>query len=351
MKKKCYKESKRRVGKRSIRAYIYDIGNIIDACHVSYRGKSQRQRQRAEVRKVMDDTFAFATKVRGKIVGGTYKVGDYRHFELKDRKKKRNISVLPYADRCVQNDYKGGIEPVIINQATDDMCAGLPGRGVTSSIDKWCVVRKVQRIMRTDKAVWMWQGDISKFYDSIHNVIVMKELERIVSDKEVLSLMREHVMKQGELAIGDPMSHLLASLVIAPLVRYLKANGATLVNYADDFWCVAETREEMYRIKKLAEEYAVTHLRLHFKPSQVRRIDAAPFRFCGYVFYPNGKVLLCSDTKKKYVRTRHKERSKASYNGMLLCCNSRHLRKKVEMNDNNRKSHGKETDTLRRKTA
>lgn len=341
----------RRNKKKSIRSYIYDVGNLMDACDTSYRGKSQRQRAKREVCQVMDDTLAFSRAKMDEIKGGTYRVGDYRHFPLKDRKKVRPISVLPYGDRCVQNLYKGGIEPVIVNQATDDMCAGLPGRGVTSSNARWCLVRKVCRMIRHESAVWMWQGDISKFYDSIRNVIVMRELERIISDKEVLSLLREHVMKQKELAIGDPFSHLIASLVIAPLVRHLKANGVMLVNYADDFLCVAPTKEKAHRIRQMAEQYAVTHLRLKFKPSQVRRIDAAPFRFCGYVFHPNGKVFITSDTKRKYVRTRHKSRSLASYNGLLLCCNSRHLRKKVECSDNNRKHHGKETNALCRKTA
>lgn len=337
--------------KHSIRSYIYDIGNLLSACDTSYRGKSRRQRAKREVREVMDDTLAFSRTKMSEIKDGTYRVGDYRHFPLRDRKKVRPISVLPYGDRCVQNLYKSAIEPVIVNQATDDMCAGLPERGVTSGSARWCVVRKVRRMLRRQDAVWMWQGDISKFYDNIRNVIVMRELERIVTDKVVLSLLREHIMKQKQLAIGDPFSHLIASLVIAPLVRYLKANGATLVNYADDFLCVASSREEAYRIKEMAEQYAVTRLRLHFKPSQVRRVDVAPFCFCGYVFHPNGKVFICSATKKRYVRTRHKSRSVASYNGLLLCCNSRHLRKKIEQNDNNRKRYGEKTHQICRQAA
>ena len=63
------------------------------------------------------------------------------------------------------------------------MCAGLPYRGVTASDSRWSVGRKVQRIMRSSQAVYMWQGDIRKFYDNIHNVLVMKRLEHIISDK------------------------------------------------------------------------------------------------------------------------------------------------------------------------
>ena len=45
--------------RKSTRAYIYDSSNLTEACHVSYRGKSQRQRQKAEVRVIMDDILAF----------------------------------------------------------------------------------------------------------------------------------------------------------------------------------------------------------------------------------------------------------------------------------------------------
>ena len=337
--------------KKSIRAHIYDVSNLVVACETSYRGKSQRQREKREVREVMDDTLLFSTQKIKDIIERTYKVGDYRHFFIHDKKKIRPISVFPYSDRCVQMLYKGGIEPVILKQVTDDMCAGLPGRGVTANEAKWCVVRKVRNMIKRDNAIWVWQGDISKFYESTRNVIVMRQLERIIKDKVVLSLIREHIMKQKDLAIGDPFSHLIASLVMSPLVRYLKANGATLVNYADDFLCVTKTKEEAYRIKRLAEEYAITHLRLRFKPSQVHRVADHPIYFCGFIFFPNGKVFINNLTKKKYIKSRHKKRSVAAYNGMLLCCNSRHLRKKIEQNDNYRKHHGEKTNTFCRKAA
>lgn len=325
--------------RKSTRAYIYNASNLYDACYTSYEGKSAKQRQKPEVADVMQDVDGFSKQVMADIISGKYRVGEYRHFKLHDKKKERDISVLPYKDRCVQNLYKGAVEPLIINQATDDMCAGLPYRGVTASDSRWSVVRKVQRIMRSSQAVYMWQGDIRKFYDNIHNVLVMKRLEHIISDKVVLSLLRNHIMKQSKLAIGDPISHLIASLMIAPLVRFLKERGAIVVNYADDIWAVAPTEWEAARIAKEGSRFAATKLRLHFKPYQIRRIDKAPFRFCGLVFHPNGKVFMLSNTKKKYVRTRHKARFLASYNGILQVCNARNLRKKVEKFDNYKKHH------------
>lgn len=331
--------------KKSVRAYIYDPQSMRRACYTSYAGKSKRQRRKKEVTEVMDNIDDFIEEALNEIKSGTYEVGEYRHFDLHDKKKKRRISVQPYKHRCIQNVYKDAVEPIVVNQATDDMCAGLPKRGVTAKDKRWSVVNKVRRLMRSSKYTHIWQGDISGFYYNIRNVVVMKLLERKVRDREALRLIRQHIMAQKDLAIGDPISHLIASLVISQLVRYLKSLGATLVNYADDFLVFSDDEHKLKRLAAAAQKFAVTKLRLRFKPYQIRRIDKGPFRFCGYVYYPNGKVFLLSRTKKRYIRTRHKARSQASYNGMLMACNARHLRKKVEQYDNYKK-HAKTTNAL-----
>lgn len=331
--------------KKSVRAYIYDPQSMRRACHTSYEGKSKRQRRKKEVTEVMDNLDDFIEDALNEIKSGTYEVGEYRHFDLHDKKKKRRISVLPYKHRCIQNVYKDAIEPIVVNQATDDMCAGLPKRGVTAKDKRWSVVNKVQRLMRSSKYTHIWQGDISGFYYNIRNVIVMKLLERKVRDREALRLIRQHIMAQKDLAIGDPISHLIASLVISQLVRHLKSLWAVLVNYADDFIVFSDDEFKLKRIAAAAQKFAITKLRLRFKPYQIRRIDKGPFRFCGFVYYPNGKVFLLSRTKKRYIRTRHMARSLASYNGMLMACNARNLRKKVEQFDNYKKN-AKTTNSL-----
>ena len=57
----------------------------------------------------MADVDGFCQRKRHELEGDTYRIGDYRHFRLKDKKKDRDISVLPYEDRCVQNAIKDAI--------------------------------------------------------------------------------------------------------------------------------------------------------------------------------------------------------------------------------------------------
>jgi len=180
-----------------------------EATHKSYMRKSSRQRKRREVAEAMGDFQNFCQTTEDELRDGSYRVGRYRHFNLKDRKKVRQISVLIYKDRCVQNDVKEAFEPMVLRYMTDDMLGGLPGRGVVASDPRHCVVQQMREAMNDRSLKYCIQGDISKFYDNVDNVISMRLIERKVSDKRTLALIRQHLFNQKKLAIGDPFSHLI----------------------------------------------------------------------------------------------------------------------------------------------
>lgn len=43
------------------------------------------------------------------------------------------------------------------------------------------------------------QGDVAKFYDNIDNIIAMRTIERNVTDKRTLALIRQHLFNQKKL--------------------------------------------------------------------------------------------------------------------------------------------------------
>ena len=116
-----------------------------EATHKSYMRKSSNQRKRREVADAWNDYQNFCQTAEDDPREGRYHVGRYRHFKLKDRKKVRDISVLPFRDRCVQNDVKEAIEPLVLRYMTDDMLGGLPGRGVVASDPRHCVVDQMHQ--------------------------------------------------------------------------------------------------------------------------------------------------------------------------------------------------------------
>ena len=193
-----------------------------EATHRSYMRKSSHQRNRREVAEAWCDFQNFCQTAEDDLREGRYHVGKYRHFKLQDRKKKRDISVLPFRDRCVQNDVKEAIEPLILRFMTDDMMGGLPGRGVVASDPRHCVVEQMRQAMNDRSLKYYLQGDISKFYDNVDKVISIQLIERKIKDKRTLAIIREHLMNQKKLAIGDPFSHLIANMNMAVVIRKAK---------------------------------------------------------------------------------------------------------------------------------
>lgn len=309
-----------------------------DATDKAYKRKSKRQRRRKEVQEVWNDYEHFCEEMEKEIGDETYQIGEYRHFLLRDKKKNRNISVLPFRDRCVQNDVKNSFEPLVLRMMTDDMLGGLPGRGVLANDKRYCVIRRMKRLMADRSLTHYLQGDITKFYDNVDKVTAMRLIERNVSDRRTLAIIRQHLMKQKRLAIGDPFSHLISNLVMSQIVRRLKevyGRSIRIVNFADDIFVAAQSREILKKVRRTMRETAI-HKRMHYKKMYIRKMPCGihdAVVFCG-MKYTRDAVLLHVRTKKKYIRSRHKKLSIGSYNGILEKCDAKHLRYMIENNDN-----------------
>lgn len=313
------------------------------AVYDSYTAKSSRQRRKREVVEVMADVDGFCQRKRLELESDTYLIGDYRHFRLKDKKKERDISVLPYEDRCVQNAIKDAIEPLLLRQMNDDMMGGLPGCGVLASDKRHQVVARMRVLMNDRSLRYCLQGDIKKFYDHVDNVVSMRLIEKQVNDKRTRVVIRQHLFNQKRLAIGDPFSHLIANLNMSVIIRKAKelyGDSIKVVNFADDFIAFSKEKIILNALRKDMKKWAKA-MRLHYKPMYVRPIDPQPGKeynpiiFCGYKF-GRGYVHLTQATKKRYVKARHKERSMGSYQGIIGVADTKHLKLKVQINDNNK---------------
>ena len=329
----------------SISTWHNTLAALPAAVHDSYMAKTARQRSKREVQRVMADVDTFCRQKQTELKNNTYRVGPYRHFRLTDKKKERDISVLPYPDRCVQNAVKDAIQPLLLRQMTDDMLGGLPERGVLSAVTRYSVVKKIRRLMNDKSLRYYLQGDIRKFYDSIDNVVAMRLIEQKVKDQRTRALIRQHIFNQKRLAIGDPFSHLIANLVMSCVIRKAKAKYGRrihLINFADDFIAFAKDKATLTALRSDMNRWAKT-LRLHYKPLYIRPVPRphcawrfsrpAPITFCGYRFGP-GYVHLTRRTKLRYIRTRHRRRSLASYQGILAVADTRHLIHLIQYNDN-----------------
>lgn len=313
--------------------------NITTGLHAatfnSYAAKSSRQRAKREVQRVMKDVEGFVVHKQTELKNGTYRIGGYRHFRLKDKKKERDISVLPYEDRCVQNDIKDAIQPLLLRQMTSDMMGGLPGCGVLASDKRHQVVARMRVLMNNLSLLYCLQGDIRKFYDNVDNVISMQLIERQVKDQRTRAVIRQHLFNQKKLAIGDPFSHLIANLNMSVIIRKAKGKYGKrieLVNFADDFIAFSKDKDTLNALRRDMNQWAKL-MRLHYKTMYVRPVDGQDIIFCGYKF-GRGYVHLTQRTKKRYIKARHKERSMDSYQGIIGVADTNELKKRIQYQDN-----------------
>ena len=314
---------------------ISSIGNLYGGIDKSYSHKSLRQRSKKEVREVMENLDATCLSTHQSILDGTYSPKPYRHTDIVERGKTRHLSVLHFIDRGVQNGMKAAIEPVLINHLTSDQYAGIPHRGIMAKNRRYSTILRMKRAMSNPNYTWLFLLDIHHCYEEINNVVVMKLLERCISDRRTLALIRKHVFNLSSLAIGDPISHMICNLVMSEIVRALKENGHAkcVINYADNIAIFGTSKEEVVSLAKLAKKKAA-QLRLKFNKSYPQPItERTEVVFCGRK-YTRHKVLLRQSTKMKYIHARHRKLAMASYNGILNSCNCKHLRKKVELYDN-----------------
>ena len=311
------------------------------ATHDSYMAKSSRQRAKREVAAVMEDMDAFCIRKMEEMMTGTYHIGPYRHFRLHDKKKQRDISVLPYEDRCVQNSIKNAIQPIILRFMTDDMLGGLPGRGVVATDHRHSVVYQMREAMNDRSLIYYLQGDIAKFYDNVDKVLSMKMISRKIKDERTAAIIRQHLFNQKKLAIGDPFSHLIANMNMSVIIRKAKdkyGKRIRIINYADDFIAFSRNKAVLEELRKDMRIWAKQQ-RLKYKHMYVQPVDARPGKaaklitFCGYQF-GRGFVRLTQRTKKRYIRMRHSRLSMGSYNGLLQVADTKHLRELIETKDN-----------------
>lgn len=213
------------------------------------------------------------TTLHGELHDGTYRHGAYRFFSVNDPKR-REIAVAGIKDRIVHRLLYEALVEVYDKTFIFDVWSCRKEKGLLGAI------KKAQTLLRQNHHGWFWRADIQKFFDSVHQGVLLVLLERRVTDTRMMSLLREVIQSytaasaHGEvkeclmeacgIPIGNITSQIFANIYLNELDRFVKHRllVKSYLRYGDDFVLFGESRAEMETKRCEVQDFLSQKLRL-----------------------------------------------------------------------------------------
>ena len=267
----------------------------------AYVRASKGKKDNKEVIKYEMDLACNIIQVLKQIYSRSYKVGEYRKFQIYEPKK-RLIQSLPFKDRVVQQWYvEEFIKPIFVPKFIEDTYACLDDRGVHRAVKK--LNKYLYEYSKINNDLYILKCDVSKFFYSISKQKLFEIIERKVKDEDFLYLTKLFIYHNNEpvgIPIGNYTSQYFANIYLNELDHFVKEKLKIkyYVRYMDDFILLTKSKEYakeiLFKIRKFLDERL--ELKLN-KKTNYFKLDQGVI-FCGYKVYKD-HILLKKENKKK----------------------------------------------------
>ncbi len=308
---------------------IVDINNLLLAEKKARKGKTKQHGVILFDRHPQDNIINLHHVLNNK----EYITSEYTIFTIKDPKEREIFRLPYYPDRIVHHAVMNILEPIFVSTFTSNTYSCIKGRGIHKCL------RDVKSALKDEENTrYCLKLDIKKFYPSINHDILKQLLRRKFKDNSLLELLDEIIDSANGVPIGNYLSQYLANFYLTYFDHWLKENKRVkyYFRYCDDLVIFGSNKEELHNLLKDIVVYLHENLKLQVKGNyQVFPVDSRGVDFVGYKCY-HTHIVLRKSIKKRFIRMiKHNDniKSRASYNGWLVHCDSINLQKKYLTNE------------------
>lgn len=181
----------------------------------------------------------------------------------------RVLRIPTLADRILQRAVLQQLHPVCDPRFFDCSFGYRPGRGLQDAI------RAITR-QRKKGYVWVLDADIDDYFNQVNHTLLRQFLRRDLPDHSLLPLInlwldswRVAPDQEKGIAMGSPLSPLLANIYLHRLDKHLINHGYWLARYADDFIVLSRSPADWQRSYQVTAA-ALARLKLRYEPRKTR---------------------------------------------------------------------------------